>query len=64
MKEDFIGYIDVKEVIKKVNLTSAGIYARIKAGTFPAGVKVGSARVWTEAEIDEWLAQRNAHTAA
>ena len=64
MEKDFSEFIDVKEVIKKVNITSAGIYARIKAGTFPAGVKVGSARVWTEAEIDEWLAQRNAHTAA
>ncbi|MBQ8692388.1 MAG: AlpA family phage regulatory protein [Synergistaceae bacterium] len=63
MKEDFAGYIDVKEVIKKVNLTSAGIYARIKAGTFPAGVKIGSARVWTESEIDEWLAHRNAAVA-
>ena len=58
MKEDFVGYIDIKEVIKKVNLTSAGIYARIKAGTFPAGVKVGSARLWKSAEIDAWLNSR------
>ncbi|MBQ8692380.1 MAG: AlpA family phage regulatory protein, partial [Synergistaceae bacterium] len=35
----------------------------IKAGTFPAGVKIGSARVWTESEIDEWLAHRNAAVA-
>ena len=40
MEKDFSEFIDVKEVIKKVNITSAGIYARIKAGTFPAGVKV------------------------
>ena len=57
-------FLTLNQLTARVNLTPARIYARIKAGTSPAGVKVGSARVWTEAEIDEWLAQRNVHTAA
>ena len=57
-------FLTLNQLTARVNLTPARIYARIKAGTFPAGLKVGSARVWTESEIDEWLAQRNAHTAA
>jgi len=57
-------FLTLNQLTARVNLTPARIYVRIKAGTFPAGVKVGSARVWTEAEIDEWLAQRNVHTAA
>ena len=57
-------FLTLNQLTARVNLTPARIYTRIKAGTFPAGVKVGSARVWTEAEIDEWLAQRNVHTAA
>ena len=56
--------LTLNQLTARVNLTPARIYARIKEGTFPAGEKIGYARVWTEAEIDEWLAQRNAHTAA
>lgn len=58
MEKDFANLIDVKEVIRKVNLTPAGIYGRIKAGTFPAGVKIGSARLWNSEEIDAWLKSR------
>lgn len=52
-------FLTLNQLTAKVNLTPARIYVRIKSGTFPAGVKIGSARVWTEAEIDEWLARRN-----
>jgi len=58
MEKDFANLIDVKEVIRKVNLTPAGIYGRITAGTFPAGVKIGSARLWKSEEIDAWLESR------
>lgn len=58
MEKDFANFIDVKEVIRKVNLTPAGIYARIKTGTFPTGVKIGSARLWKSEEIDAWLEGR------
>ena len=61
MKEE--KFLSIQQLTARVNLTQSRIYARIKAGTFPAGVKVGSARVWTEAEIDEWLAHRNAAVA-
>lgn len=48
--------IDIKAVIMRVNLTTAAIYARIKAGTFPAGVKIGNARMWHKEEVEEWTA--------
>lgn len=50
--------IDVKAVIMMVNLTPAAIYARIKAGTFPAGVKIGNARLWHKEEIETWTAKK------
>ena len=53
--EDFI---DIKQLSNVVNMTAQAIYHRIKAGTFPAGVKIGSARLWKSVEIDEWLKQR------
>ena len=56
-------FLTLNQLTARVNLTPARIYACIKAGTFPAGVKIGSARVWTESEIDEWLAHRNAAVA-
>ena len=48
--------IDIKAVIMLANLTPAAIYARIKAGTFPAGVKIGNARMWYKEEIEAWTA--------
>ena len=50
--------LNITQVAAKVNLTQYWIYERIKAGTFPAGVKIGSARLWKSVEIDEWLKQR------
>lgn len=51
--------LTMSQLTGKVNLTAPRIYERIKAGTFPAGTKYGHARVWNEAEIETWLAQRN-----
>ncbi len=50
--------LNIQQVAVKVNLTQAWIYARIKAGTFPTGVKIGSARLWKSEEIDAWLEGR------
>lgn len=58
MEERFLDLIDVKQVIRMVNITSAGIYGRIKAGTFPSGVKIGSARLWKEDDITRWIEER------
>ena len=45
------------------------IYRLVKAGKFPAPIKVGQNRIgWIESEIDEWLnvkiAERDARTKA
>ena len=37
-----------------VNLTHTAIYAKIKAGKFPAGVKTGRMRFWDLAKVQEW----------
>ena len=50
--------LNITQVAAKVNLTQNWIYERIKAGTFPVGVKIGSARLWKSAEIDAWLKSR------
>lgn len=59
MEKDFADYIDIKQLSSIVNMTAQNIYARLKAGTFPTGVKIGSARLWKSSEIDEWLKSRN-----
>jgi prophage regulatory protein len=49
-----------RQVERRVGLTSSPIYARIKAGTFPSPVRLGSSRAvgWLEHEIDAWLADQ------
>ena len=46
-----------KEVEFRTGLSRSTIYARIKNGTFPASVALGSpyAVGWIESEVDEWL---------
>lgn len=34
------------------------IYERIKAGTFPKPIKLGSASAWPEHEVENWIAQQ------
>jgi len=58
MEKDFEDLIDIKQLSNVVNMTAQAIYHRIKAGTFPTGVKIGSARLWKSAEIDAWLKSR------
>ena len=45
------------EVEARIGLTRSPLYARIKAGTFPAPVPLGGNAVgWVEAEVDAWIA--------
>ena len=55
MEKNFADFIDIKQLSNVVDMTAQAIYARIKAGTFPTGVKIGSARLWKSEEIDAWL---------
>lgn len=39
-----------------VGLSKSEIYRRIKAGTFPAGIKLGARAVaWRESLVDDWI---------
>lgn len=46
----------IEEVINRVALSRASIYAAIKAGTFPAQKKISARAVrWQESEINAWI---------
>lgn len=46
------------QVLDRVGLKKTVIYERIKAGTFPKPIKLGSASAWLENEIESWIAQQ------
>ena len=49
----------------KVGFSRATIYALMKDEAFPRPIKIGKAAVaWDEAEIDRWIEERRAETAA
>lgn len=48
-----------KQVEKRTGLSRSTIYLRIKEGTFPQPVNLGSRAVgWLENEIDAWLTEK------
>jgi prophage regulatory protein len=48
-----------KQVEARTGLSRSTLYARVRAGTFPSQVNLGSRAVgWIEAEISDWLASR------
>lgn len=48
----------MSEVKARVGMSQTTIYARIKKGTFPKQVLMGTLAAWLESEIDEWIAAR------
>ena len=50
--------LNVKQVAAKVNLTQGWIYSMVRAGKFPQGEKIGSARLWKATEVKAWLKKR------
>ncbi len=51
--------IDIKKVIKKVDLSAVTIWRMERRGEFPSRIKIGHRRVgWVESELDEWLTDR------
>lgn len=46
------------QVLERVGLKKTVVYDRIKAGTFPKPVKLGSASAWPESEIDAWITEQ------
>lgn len=48
-----------KQVVARTGLARSTIYDYIKAGTFPAPIRLGEKAVgWVESEIDAWIAAR------
>ncbi|PRY06140.1 AlpA family transcriptional regulator [Paraburkholderia sp. BL25I1N1] len=51
----------MKEVVKKIGLCRATIYAMIGRGEFPRPIRIGErATGWRESELEAWLANRSA----
>ena len=50
----------LKQVQAKTALCRSAIYAKAKAGEFPAPIKLGTGRssAWLEHEVDQWLQQQ------
>lgn len=54
-----IRVLRLPEVINRVGLKRASIYAAIASGAFPKQIVLGNRAVgWIEQEIDAWLAER------
>jgi prophage regulatory protein len=51
-------FIRLPQVIDRVGMARPTIYRMIQHGQFPAPVKVGSAALWSEAEVSAWLDAR------
>ncbi len=53
------------EVLQRVALSKSTLYARVREGSFPRPVHLGSLSAWVESEIDAWIAvQINSRSAA
>ncbi|WP_158885161.1 AlpA family phage regulatory protein [Rhodanobacter sp. L36] len=50
--------LTLPHVTAKTGQGKSAIYDGIKNGSFPAPAKAGRRSIWSEAEIDEWLAAR------
>lgn len=47
------------DVEARTGLKKSAIYAGMKAGTFPACLKLGPrASAWVQSQIDQWIAER------
>jgi prophage regulatory protein len=54
-----------RQVERLVQLSRSTIYAAVRAGTFPAPVRIGARAVaWRVSELEQWLAARPVTTQA
>lgn len=44
------------EVLERVPLCKSSLYGRIRSGTFPKPVHLGTLSAWVESEVDAWIA--------
>ncbi len=51
-----IGYYDINDLIKLLNISAPTIYKEIRANTFPKQVRIGArSSVWCRNEIAAWI---------
>lgn len=43
------------EVLKRVAFSKSTLYARVRDGSFPKPVHLGTLSAWVEAEVEEWI---------
>jgi len=52
--------LNVREVMKKLDISRSQIYKMIEFEGFPAGIKLTPRRVkWIESELDVWILKRD-----
>lgn len=56
--------IDLEEVMRQVGMKKSKLYAEIKAGRFPAPVKLGSSSRWSERKVQAWVSLQTEQAAA
>lgn len=49
-------------VMAKVQMSRSWIYLQIQKSEFPRPIKIGSASLWIESEIDRWLTKQIEHS--
>lgn len=55
----------MKQVAERCGVCRALIYRYIRAGKFPAGVRLGERAVgWRESDVESWLASRQSNVPA
>lgn len=50
--------LPIREVCRQSGLCRSLVYARMRAGTFPRSVHIGSSARWSEREVQAWVAAR------
>ena len=47
-------FLNVSEVAQRYGLGKVTIFAKVKAGEFPAGIKIGRSRRWSIDELEQF----------
>ena len=51
-------YVDIKELVERLDVCKSSIYTWAKEGNFPKQKKFGTSARWSLWEIEEWLNTR------
>ncbi|RFF46221.1 helix-turn-helix transcriptional regulator [Xanthomonas campestris] len=48
--------IRLPDVLERVGMSKSTLYSRVRAGTFPKPVHLGTLSAWVESEVGNWVA--------